>query len=205
MNGFDLFGSLIQLGKDFFYFFLPFTILDYYEKGILLRLGNPRRRRKVPKHWFLIHPIKFWKTKRVEDSIIGPGFIWHLPFKIDVVISTNIVFETQGTSDLQVETKDGIPVNGNPVLGYSIVNVRKFLLEVEDASDAVIDAAGGAVVEAIRKKTWQEIQDDTEFVRKIRDIVARRANDKFGINVETLYFHSLVRVGLKHGVVKVIN
>ena len=137
-----------------------------------------------------------------EDCVVGPGFIWHWPFNIDEIIVTNVVFETAPIADLQIETKDGIAINAQPVVGYCIINVRKFLLEVEEATSAVVDVAGGAIVEAVRKKTWEEIKADTEFTRKIRDVVARRANERFGIEIQSMYFHSLVRMGFRHGVLK---
>lgn len=203
MTGFDLFGSLIELLKDSVYFFLPFTKIDYFQRGVLLRWGNPRRRRPAPRRWLLYKPCKFRKVERAEDCVVGPGFIWHWPFNIDEIIVTNVVFETAPIADLQIETLDGIAINAKPVVGYRIINVRQFLLDVEDATSAVVDVAGGAIVEAVRKKTWEEIKADTEFTRKIRDVVARRANERFGIKIETMYFHSLVRMGLKHGVLKV--
>lgn len=203
MTGLDLFGSLIELLKDSVNFFLPFTMINYFQRGVLLRWGNPRMRRNVPKRWLLYKPWKFWKVERVEDCVIGPGFVWHWPFNIDEVMTTNIVFETAAIDDLQIETKDGIAINARPVVGYEIDDVRKFLLEVEEATSAVVDVAGGAIVEAVRKKTWEEIKADTEFTRKIRDVVARRANERFGIEIQSMYFHSLVRMGMKHGVLKI--
>ncbi len=203
MTGLDLFGSLIELLKDSVNFFLPFTLINYFQRGVLLRWGNPRMRRNAPKRWLLYKPWKFRKVERVEDCVIGPGFVWHWPFNIDEVMTTNIVFETAAIDDLQIETKDGIAINARPVVGYEIDDVRKFLLEVEEATSAVIDVAGGAIVEAVRKKTWAEIKADTEFTLKIRDVVARRANERFGIEIQSMYFHSLVRMGMKHGVLKI--
>ncbi len=202
MTGFDLFGSLIELLKDSVNFSLPFTKIDYFQRGVLLRWGNPRMRRKAPKRWLIYKPWKYKKVTREEDCVVGPGFIWHWPFNIDEIIVTNVVFETAPIADLQIETKDGIAINAQPVVGYCIINVRKFLLEVEEATSAVVDVAGGAIVEAVRKKTWEEIKADTEFTRKIRDVVARRANERFGIEIQSMYFHSLVRMGFRHGVLK---
>ena len=203
MTPLDLFGSLIELLKDSVNFFLPFTKIDYFQRGVLLRWGNPRMRRPAPRRWLLYKPWKFRKVKREEDCVVGPGFIFHFPFNIDEILTTNVVFETASIDDLQIETKDDIAIVVGPVVGYRITDVRKFLLDVEDATSAVVDVAGGAIVEAVRKKTWEEIKADTEFTRKIRDVVARRANERFGIKIESMYFHSLVRMGLKHGVLKV--
>jgi regulator of protease activity HflC (stomatin/prohibitin superfamily) len=206
MTGLDLFGSLIELLKDSVNFFLPWTILQYYERGTLLRLGRPRMR-KTPGWWWIRHPILRWKLRHgeaKEDTVVGPGLIWHWPFRIDEVkLTTNIVFETQALDDIQLETQDGVAIDVVPVIGYSVSDVRKFLLEVENATDAVSDALGGAIFEAVRQRTIADIRSDPNFTRKVLTAVRKRASERFGIEVESLYFHALIPMGLKTGVIKV--
>lgn len=205
MTGMDLFGSLIELLKDSVNFFLPWTVLEYYERGVLLRFGRPRTR-KVPGWWWIRHPIKRWKLRHEEakeDTVVGPGFIWHWPFKIDEITCTNVAFETTSLEDIHLETKNGMALCVAPVVGYSVSDVRKFLLEVENASSAVSDALGGAIFEAVRQRDWSEISNDPNFTRKVLTAVRKRASERFGIEVESLYFHALIPMGLKTGVIKV--
>lgn len=205
MTGMDLFGSLIDLLKDCFLFFIPWTVLDYYERGVLLRFGKPRVR-KAPGWWCIRHPIKRWRLRHaeaVEDTVVGPGFIWHWPFYIDQITATNVVFETISLDDIQLETKDGIVIDVVPVVGHSVLDVRKLLLEVENAKDGIADALGGAIFEAVRQRTMEEIRNDPNFTRKVLTTVRKRASERFGIEVESLYFHALIPMGLRSGVLKI--
>jgi len=113
-----------------------------------------------------------------------------------------VVYETDD-AELQMMTTDGVAVNIKVVAGYSISNVRKFLLEVEGAGDAVLDAIGGAVFEFGRYRSWAEL-NDPDFVTALQKGIARRGI-RFGVKVETVYIHSLTRLGLRHGVLKLIS
>lgn len=178
----DVLLAIIEVLKVTLYFFIPWTVLDEYERGVILRLG---------KH-----------VKRSGKDVVGPGIIFHFPFNIDVIPSTNVVFET-GDAELQCTTSDGVVVNVEAVAGYSISNPRKFLLEVEEAGDAVLDAIGGAVFESVRQRTWADLSAES-FADDLRKEIGRRGL-KFGVRIESLYLHSLVRLGLDHGVVKIVN
>ena len=175
--------ALVDLFIRFRDFFIFWTVLDEYERGVLLRFGR-------------------FKENRGEDGVVGPGLVWHLPFGIDEVLNTNVVYEV-GDAELQMVTTDGVTVNIEVVAGYSISNVKKFLLEVEEAGDAVLDAIGGAVFEFGRKRSWDEL-NHPDFVTELQKGIARRGV-RFGVKIETVYIHSLTRLGLRHGVLKTIT
>ena len=175
--------ALVELVIRFRDFFVFWTVLDEYERGVVLRLGR-------------------FQEDRGDGGIVGPGIIWHRPFGIDVVLQTNVVYEV-GDAELQMVTTDGVTVNIEVVAGYSISNVRKFLLEVEEAGDAVLDAIGGAVFEFGRTRSWNELNDPA-FVTELQKGIARRGV-RFGVRIETVYIHSLTRLGLRHGVIKTVN
>ncbi len=183
----DFFKFLIERFEKLRDFMIPWTVLDEYERGVLLRLGKHRADRK----WFC--------TKADSQGAIGPGIIWHLPFNIDEILYTNVVFET-GSAELQLQSKDGIQVNIDCVIGYSVPNPRKFLLEIETAEDAVLDAIGGGVFAAMHEMTFAEMNAG-EAVSQVRREIARRGL-RFGVKIEAVYFHSLVRLGLLEGVFK---
>jgi len=177
----DFFKFLVDLFERLRDFVTPWTVLAEYERGCLLRLGRHARKRGD------------------ENGVVGPGLIWHLPFNIDEIVYTNVVFET-GSAELQVQSADGIQVNIDCVIGYSVPNPRKFLLEIEEAGDAVLDAVGGGVFEAMHKLTFAEMNKEAA-VHQVRKEIARRGV-KFGVKIEAVYFHSLVRLGLREGVFK---
>jgi regulator of protease activity HflC (stomatin/prohibitin superfamily) len=178
----DIALAIFEFFKVTLYWFLPWTVLDEYERGVLLRLGRP--------------------VARKGSEVIGPGLIFHFPFNIDQLLFTNVVFET-GSAELQCQTRDDITINIEVVAGYSISNPRKFLIEVEEAGDAVLDAIGGGVFESVRKRTWEQI-DDSDFVDILRSEIGQRGR-RFGVKIETVYIHSLTRLGLRYGVLKTVN
>ncbi len=173
--------DLIERGRDFL---TPWTVLAEYERGCLLRLGRHVRKRGD------------------DNGVVGPGLIWHLPFNIDEIVYTNVVFET-GSAELQLQSMDGIQVNVDCVIGYSVPNPRKFLLEIEEANDAILDAVGGGVYEAMHKMTFADMNNEAA-VFTVQKAIARRGV-KFGVKIEAVYFHSLVRLGLREGVFKNVS
>lgn len=180
--------AIIEVLKTALFWFLPWTVLQVYERGVILRLGN-------------IHVKKRGQWKGVE--LIGPGLIWHCPFRIDRLESTNVVYETGEAADLVVRTKDGKSVMAHAIAGYSVTNAKKFLLEVEEASDVVLDAVGGAVTAQIRKTDLEAVLDP-QFDETCRKEVSRRFT-KFGVKLETLYFHKLAPLSLRDGVITVVS
>lgn len=183
----DFFKFLVDLGERIRDFVTPWTVLAEYERGVLLRLG----RHRIDRKWFC--------TKANPQGVVGPGLLWHLPFNIDEVTYTNVVFET-GSHEMQIQSADGVQVNVEIVAGYSISNPRKFLLEIEEAGDAVLDAIGGGAYDVMRKMTWVEMNADGASDKVFRGIARRGV--KFGVRMEAVYFHSLVRLGLREGVFK---
>ena len=203
MTGLNLFGSLIELLKLIWGFFIPFTIVKEYERGVRLRLGKVKKT-KGGLFMFFTRPWKWFKNDKVEEGVIGPGFIVHAPFYVDEVMTANVAFETGDIEDLQLYTKDLESIDIKAVVGYRITNVRKFLIDVEDATDALVDACGGAIFDAVRGSSWEEI-NSPEFVERVHQVVKEKAQRKFGVRIDTLYFHTLTKLGLDGGVIKVVG
>ena len=181
----DIALAILEIVKTIWYFFIPWTVVDEYERGIVLRLGRPR------------------KKNGEEEGVVGPGFIWHRPFNIDVVLTTNIVFETGEAADLAVQTADGVTMNAHAIAGYTVNNPRKFLLEVENTGDVVLDAVGGAVTQAIRQRMLKQVLD-TDFEEEVKKEMSRRFV-RFGVRMESFYFHILTPLGMRHGAIKVLT
>lgn len=179
----DFFKWLVDLFERLRDFITPWTVLAEYERGVLLRLGRHAKHRGA-------------------DGVVGPGIIFHLPLNIDDILYTNVVFET-GAHEMQIQSADGVQVNVEIVAGYSISNPRKFLLEIEDAGDAVLDAMGGGAYDTMRQMTWTEMQSN-DAAGKVHRGISRRGV-KFGVKFEAVYFHSLVRLGLREGVFKNVS
>lgn len=127
---------------------IPFTVIDCYELGVVLRFG------------------KF-------HHVIKPGLRWLLPFGID-----NVKFETvvRQTSDLTVQSltsQDGKPVTLNAILVYTIQDIRKFLLEIDDGETDLQNMCYGVITDCVESYDWREIRTpkfNRDVLKKCRNV-----------------------------------
>ena len=134
---------------------LPFVVIRQYSGGVILRFG------------------KFRKT-------IGPGLHWKIPFA-DSVDSCNVVMTTMSPGAQSVTTIDGKDVVIQCIIKYRVTDVKIFLMEVEEARDALADITQGVIRKVVAEKTWVEccaISVDKEITEQVR-IEAR----KWGLRV----------------------
>lgn len=129
---FGVFELLWDLLHDIFDWLIPFEIVDQYEMGVVLRWG------------------KYSRT-------VGPGFRWMWPFGIEELMTETVVRTTSYLEVQSITSKDGKPVNINAILVYKIGNIKRWLLEVDDAEDALHDMTYGIISELAECKDWSEI------------------------------------------------
>lgn len=147
-----LFQALIGYARDWL---VPFTVLEEYERGVVLRLGRFRR-------------------------TLDPGFHWIIP-KVDVVHSTNVVANTSNLGAQSLVTKDGKSAVVSAIVTWKVSDVRKFLLEVEGAAEAVHDLAYGAIAEWVLAHTWEELCR-RDVSGRLTHLVQRRSAE-YGIEI----------------------
>lgn len=134
-------------------------VLDPYEEGVVIRLGKYNRTNTGG--WHFIAPFG------IEQEM-------H-----DTVVRTTSYLEVQS-----VTSSDGKPVNINAVLVYKIGNIKRWLLEVDDAEDALQDMTYGIISELGETKTWAEIMKP-EFMEEVTELVKEEAI-KWGGRVEAV-------------------
>ena len=174
----SLFEGLWAVLSKFGDWFIPWSVLREYEGGVLLRLGR-------------------------FQKVVGPGFVWHWPFGIDEVLKINTAFDTMTTHDAGFTTLDGVPVAATVSVGYRITDVQKFVLEVEDADSVVVDATSGTLRSLAATRTWEQLKA-SEFEEETYKAVRKRAF-KFGVTVDSVFFRTLTRLGLKEGTILVLG
>lgn len=163
-----MFNRLIDLIIDFVGLFYFTTVILDYEKAVVLRLG------------------RYKKT-------LDPGFHFVMPFAIDTVLKDNVVFETTDLPAQSITTKDGKNIVASAVVGWRTRDIRKLLIDVEDAETVLTDAGRGSVRQVLCSKTWHEIQTggdtlDEELTKAIRTKAFR-----WGIEVVDVTFSDLCR------------
>jgi len=150
-----MFTDIIQWVKEGWHEIKPAFIVSAYQKAIILRNG------------------KFLK-------VCEPGFHLKIPF-VDEYIEQHIVQTTQSLSAQSLITKDGKNIVVRGMVKYKISDVKTYLLEVFDATDAISDVSQGIIKSIIMSKTFDECLDnelDNTITKKCRIEIK-----KFGVEV----------------------
>jgi regulator of protease activity HflC (stomatin/prohibitin superfamily) len=151
-----MFDKLIDVIINFIEDIIPFVFIKEYDRAIRFRTG------------------RFHKT-------CGPGLVWKIPF-FDKVETTTIVTTTISIPTQSVTTSDEKQLVVKSIVKYKIVDIKAFMLNVYDATDAISDTAQGIIKEQITAKTWAECTDnelDNTITKKLRTAVKH-----WGIEVE---------------------
>jgi len=158
--------QLLDLIRDFWDRIFPFSIVPQYESGLVLRFGLYHRQPKS-------------------------GFVWKWPF-IEEVITCRNTTTTMNVEPQTLTTKDGKNVIVSSIVKYRIVDPKIFLLEVEDAFDAIADICQGETKRLIVDRTWDECTTndlDNEIQKKTKSSAKR-----WGIDVDLVTITELAIV-----------
>lgn len=142
-----LFDHVWKLILDIWDWLIPFEVLDEYEGGVVLRWGK-------------------W------NRTIGPGLRWHWPFGIEEILSTVVVRRVAYGDVQSCDSKDGVSINISPIIVFHVGNVKRWLLEVDDAEDALLDITYGIVEENVNCTEARWIKDDefkADILAEVKD------------------------------------
>lgn len=111
---------------------IPWTIIDCYEQGVILRFG------------------KFNRTA-------NPGFVWIWPFGIEEVKYDTVVRQTSYLDVQSLTSADGKNVSIAGILVYEIKDIRKFLLDIDDGESDLQNMCYGVIAECVENNNFSEI------------------------------------------------
>jgi len=140
------------------------TFIDEWEEGVLLRRG------------------KFSRA-------VGPGIAWHLPLGIDEITVQNVKPCAMDLGEQVLTTKDEVKLVISIVLMWSIFDIRKCLVDVENAEETLEQIALGYVHDRVEETKWNEIRTKA-FRTELKHDVQKQAR-KFGISVATVKIANL--------------
>lgn len=139
-------------------------IIAPFEAGVRITLGKRLRAKKSG--WYIIWPL----IQR---------FVW-------MEIQTQVM-------DLRVQsirTKDNHDIAVSGAIQYSIRDIEKAIVNVQDIDRAIEAVALGTILDFINQKTLKECQNieaiKTEIVRGLRDVVKN-----WGIKIERIFLTDL--------------
>jgi len=161
-----MFDRLIDLILGSLQAFVFFVVIDEYEKGVILRLGRYHR-------------------------TIEPGFHFIAPLFIDRVLADTVVPTTKVLGTQSLTTQDGISVVLEAVVTYRTHDVKRLLLEVENAEAAMRDACYGVISRAVTYAQWDDLRTEA-FTEQLTKAVRKRAFG-FGIEVQAVQLGDLAR------------
>ena len=147
---------LIDLVIQFIKLGQIYIFVDQYEEGVVLRCGKYKR-------------------------TVGPGLHWLLPLNFETCLTDNVVMATDELDVQTLTTKDNKTINIALVLTWKITDIRRILLDVEDADDALTDAAAGYLGDMVETHTWAQIRKP-EFVLTLKKQIQQQARE-WGIKV----------------------
>lgn len=154
-----MFDRLFDVLFDIIGWFQICTFVDEWNEGVLLRRGKFSR-------------------------VVKPGIAWHLPFGIDEIHLMNVKPSAMDLDEQVLTTADGYEIVISVNLLWSIFDIRKCLIDVEDASDTLSDIAVGFVHELVEETEWDEICTKA-FRSELKRLIQKQAR-KFGITVSTV-------------------
>ncbi len=161
-----MFDKLIDLLKDWLGFFQFVSVIDQFERGVILRRG-------------ILH------------KEVGPGIEFFWPCAYDQLLRHFVVVDTQELAAQSLTTSDGVGVTLTGLLTYRVVDVAQVLLHVQGERQALIDSAMGIIGAAVLKASWAEVITP-DFWNKVTIDVRRRAK-RYGIEIEQVAFRDLTK------------
>ena len=160
-----MFDRLLELLSTCWHRLVPFFVVNQYQRAVVLRLG-------------------------VFHRELAPGFHWIWPL-FEWTLDHDVVPRVHRLQPQSVNTRDGCACVVQLVLTWRVSDVRKLLLEVEDAEHAIQDAAQGVLAARIARADWSELIVP-EFLDEAQKDMRKRAF-RWGIEIMQVQFSDLQR------------
>lgn len=142
------------------------TFIDEWEEGVLLRRGRFVR-------------------------VVKPGIAWHLPLEIDDITCLNVKTASMELAEQVLTTKDKQSIVISVNMLWSIFDIKKCVVDVEDAADTLSDIVLGYVHDLVEETTWHQIKTES-FRKELKRLIQKQAR-KFGIAVSTVKIANLAK------------
>lgn len=152
------------IGEKWKDYLSPYVILRCYEGGVLLRLGKYKKELSV-------------------------GVNWKIPF-IDEVHTVIKTVDTFQLSPIGVTTKDGKQISVEPIVKFDITDVKKYLIDTNEAGGNIKDVSKGVIADYLTDCTWEQI-NDKKTLTAIKNALKKECDD-LGINIYKIYFGRIV-------------
>jgi len=134
-----MFDKLIDFLMQFMEDIVPFKVINEWEKGVFLRFG---------------------KCIKVVDS----GLKFKIPF-VDKIWVTPVITQTIHLQPQTLTTLDEKNIVLKSILRYHIHDVNKFLLNVMNASDVLVDTTQGIIRDTVEGYNWEDLYEVNNYLK----------------------------------------
>lgn len=145
------------------------------------------------KFWIVIEPFEAGVQTRLGTfvRILEPGFRLVYPFHIDVTATEHTVPTTHMMRDQSITTADGKQLAFQAIITYQVRDVKKCLLEVSSAENAIQDSCAGTIAHELSRLSYHDIIEVDETIDKIT-AACRKRGFKWGLEVISVQFSTMV-------------
>lgn len=140
------------------------TFINPWEEGIVIQAGTFRR-------------------------VLKPGWRWHLPFGIDELLTMNVKPAAMELEEQSLTSRDDKKIVCRGVLMWTVFDIKKCFIDVEDAEETLEDISVGVIQEQVEQADWAYIRS-SDFRNDMKVAIQKQAR-KFGISVSTVKFQDL--------------
>lgn len=154
-----IFNKLIEGILVFFQwlFLTCFEVLNSFEEGVILRLGKYNR-------------------------TLAPGFHWILPWGIEKLTKETVVRQTAYLAVQSLFSKDGKPINIAGIVIFTIEDIKKFLLEIDEGETDVNNMVYGTISDCVEHTDWADIPSK-EFNKEVLKRVRQATENYCGVKI----------------------
>ena len=152
--------KLLEFITNFWNELMPFFIINDYEQAIILRGGKFKK--QLNSGWYLKYPF------------------------YDTVISAIVTKNTFHVANVNVTTLDGKTISVGPIIEYDVADVKKYLLDVNEAISNAHDVARGIIADYLTDCVWEDVKKKTTLTE-----IKKKLKTEFslmGINVTKVLF-----------------
>ena len=146
-------------------FFVRFTVVNQYERGVVLRIG------------------KYQKT-------FDPGIHFIIPI-IQKIIKVDVRTSMCDIKPQEVITKDNITVTVDAVVYMRVLNPQKAVLEIADYRTATSNFAAAALRDVTGNFELDELLEKREEIANQLKTIVDDQTDKWGIDIESVRLQNI--------------
>lgn len=155
--------KIIDLIKDLWNDFKPLIFVNQYQCGVILRAGKYNRN-------------------------LSPGWHFRIPFIDDYHVDI-VAIDTMATKSVHITTLDDKTITAVPVIEYEVDDIKKFLIDTNDARSNIHDITRAYVSDYLTDCTWAECK-----LKKTTNQLTKRIAEQcksMGVNVTRVLLSDL--------------